>query len=319
MPVGSLGRAAIGAWVLIALIACSDDDPNMAPDASTDASTDGSAGSGGNFIPRRDAQVQATDPIQVCDRAVPSSCPDGLVCDMLIRLFPGESQFTIYTGCLEPARERGLGDPCDPDITNGTPYTTEGLTDLVFRDPCGEGLTCGPDPMIRDGASCRPICQSGRANENRLACREPNTYCVGSPLRESCIPAEGCDVTGQTGCRPGTNCYLRTNDTLDGFLAVCLPPQPELVPDGTACEYINHCQPGSSCLGPLSLPPTRWGQEMAFACRRGCTADGADEDAGVDDDAGVGGACPSGTSCSPFADTGLSLPGLSNPPYGQCE
>jgi hypothetical protein len=320
MPVGSLGRAILGAWVLIALTACSDDDPDTS-DASTDASADGSAGSGGNMIPRRDAGMQTTDPIQVCDRADPSSCPAGMDCDLLYRVFPGTNGFSVYAGCVEPARERDLGDPCDPDPTSTTPYMTEGLTDLVFRDACGPGLTCGADPTVKDGASCRPICQRGSEGEAPLACETPNTYCVGAQaLLEYCRQAEGCDVTGQTGCRTGEVCYLRTNDTLSAILGVCLPPRPMMAADGDACMFINECRPGSSCMGPISVAPRSW-EDEDYQCRAVCSTSGSDDDAGVDD-AGVdlpGGACAAGTTCSTFADKGLDLSGLSKPPYGQCD
>ena len=87
-------------------VACGDDDNPKGPG---DASTDGAVeAGGGNFIPRRDASVTPpTDPIAECDRFDPNSCPAGLVCDTLVRLFAGDDQLSIYAGCVTASpRER---------------------------------------------------------------------------------------------------------------------------------------------------------------------------------------------------------------------
>lgn len=162
MSARSLGRVVIGAWVLLSVTACGDDDAksDAGPDGSTDA---GTAGSGGNFIPRRDAAVAERDPIRQCDLADPASCPAGETCDVLVRQFAGEQALTIYAGCATTTAERALGDPCDPDFSATPPYQTPGLTDLVFRDQCGPDLVCGPDPDARGAGSCRPACHLGRA------------------------------------------------------------------------------------------------------------------------------------------------------------
>src|SRR4051812_16534961 len=186
----------------IALSACGDDDKTVpSNEAGVDASTDKDAG--GNFIPRPDASVAMTDPIRECDRFDPGSCPSGQVCDVLWRLFAGQDQLLPYSGCVEKTRERGAGDPCDPDLTNTTPYKTKGLTDLVFRDQCGPGLICGADPKVRGGTSCQPTCSSG-AFEPAVLCQDSRDFCVGnSQFQEFCLRSDGCDVTYQTGCKPG--------------------------------------------------------------------------------------------------------------------
>ena len=308
----------------VALAACGDDDSDK-PMPSSDGGVDASTDAGGHFIPRPDAAVATTDPIRACDQFDPNSCPSGQVCDVLVRLFPGQDQLTIYAGCVEKTRERGLGDPCDPDFTSTTPYQTKGLTDLVFRDQCGPGLICGADPKVRGGTSCQPACASGsfRAQPNPVLCSDPRDFCVGGgPFQEFCLRSDGCDVTYQTGCKANQACYLRPKDDLSGYLSVCFAAPAKPLADGAACETYNACKPGSSCNGPISKSFDQW-QDKDIMCRPSCTADGvvpnmADADAGADD-GGVSEGCRSPNKCLPFSKTGLSLQGITKPPYGQCE
>lgn len=310
------------AGVLSVAVACGDDDNSKGPgDASADAAVD----AGGNFIPKRDASVAPSDPIRECDRFDPSTCPAGLVCDVIVRLFSGEDQLSIYTGCVEPARERGLSDPCDPDVTSGTPYQTEGLADLVFRDQCGPGLTCAADPKVRGATSCQPACSTGQFGDNPSMCEDKKSFCVGAgAFREYCRPSEGCDVSAQTGCPSGLGCYLRPSDDGGGFLSVCFPQATMTIADGTACMAYNACRPGSSCNGPLTKAPAQWVQ-ADFVCRASCSANGtltagADADAGADDGGpGAGAACAAPKKCNTFAATGLDLSAIEDPPYGQCD
>src|SRR4051795_12541767 len=74
---------------LTGLVACGDDSSTGPADAATDAAV---VDAGGNFIPKRDASVAPTDPIIDCDRFGPDTCPAGLVCDVVVRLFAGEDQ-----------------------------------------------------------------------------------------------------------------------------------------------------------------------------------------------------------------------------------
>lgn len=306
------------------LVACGDDDNPKAGDAATDAAVD--AG-GGNFIPRRDASVAPSDPIVECDLLDPSTCREGLVCDVLVRLFAGETQLSIYAGCVTPQRERGLGDPCDSDVTAGTPYQTEGLRDLVFRDQCGPGLVCAPDPKIRGATSCQPTCSTGRFDGRAILCEDKKSFCVGSgPFQEFCRPSDGCSVTEQTGCGQGLNCYLRPSDDGAAFLSVCFPPAEMPLADGAACDAYNACRVGSSCNGPLSKAPIDWTQPD-YKCRAACSKPGTvapvDEADGGTDDGGTApapsGGCGSGLKCSSFAASGLDVSQINPPPYGQCE
>jgi hypothetical protein len=310
--------------ISLAIAACGDDDPKPSADASVDA---GSDSGGPGFIPRPDAGISENDPIRPCDIFNPDSCPSGQICDVLVRLFGGETEFTLYTGCVAETQERGIGDPCDPGFTGTTPYQTEGLRDLVFRDQCAAGLICTADPKIRGGTSCQPSCRSGRYQDGpAVMCEDSSSFCVAAgAYQEYCRPSDACDINGQTGCRPGLNCYLRPRDDGSGYLSVCFPPAEMLIPDGRPCETYNACRAGSSCNGPLNKAMADWDFEMDVRCRPSCSADGsvlpggADGDAGTDD-AGAGGAmCGSGTQCESFGDKGLNFTGIAKPPYGQCE
>jgi hypothetical protein len=316
------GRVLTGVLVMAGLVACGDDDTSKGPG---DASTDAAADSGGNFIPKRDAAVVQTDPIRACDRFGATMCPAGLTCDVLARLYVGDTGFTPYTGCVEPVRERGLGDPCDPDFTTTPPYQVEGLTDLVFRDPCGPNLVCAADPKSRGATSCRPSCSTGRFGDNPSLCEDTASFCVGSdPFFEYCNPSDGCDVIAQTGCPTGQNCYLRQSDDGVGVLSVCFPPAMPATADGAACNAYNACRRGSSCNGPISKAPSTWAM-ADFVCRPACAASGMtvandDGDAGADDGGtSTGSGCTAPLKCSAFAASGLNLSSIQTPPYGQCE
>jgi hypothetical protein len=318
-----IGRVLTGVLVMAGLVACGDDS---SPKGNGDASTDGAVEAGGNFIPKRDAAVAPTDPIRDCDRFDPSgTCPAGLTCDVLIRVFADTpTELSIYTGCVKPARERGVGDPCDPDFTTTTPYQTEGLTDLVFRDQCGPNLICAADPKARGATSCQPSCVTGRFGDSPSLCEDVASFCVGAQaFLEYCRPSDGCDVTAQTGCPAGQKCYLRPTDDGVGFMSLCFPPATPTIPDGTACDAYNACRPGSSCNGPLSKAPSQWVQ-ADYICRPSCAANGMtvanDGDAGADDGGtGTASGCPAPKKCSSFAASGLNLSSIQTPPYGQCE
>jgi hypothetical protein len=316
------GRVLSSVLVMVGLVACGDDDSPKGPgDASTDAAMD----AGRNFIPKRDAAVAPTDPIRDCDRFDPNSCPAGLTCDVLIRLFAGQTGPSIYTGCVTPARERGLGAPCDPDFTTTTPYQTEGLTDLVFREPCGPNLVCAADPKSRGATSCQPACVTGQFQDNPVLCEDTASFCVGVDTQylEYCHPSDSCNVTAQTGCPLGQNCYLRATDDGTGFVSVCYPPAMPVIADGAACNAYNACRPGSSCNGPIGKAPSEW-VKADYVCRPSCAANGTtvvdDGDAGADDGgAGTATGCPAPKKCSSFAASGLNLSPIQIPPYGQCE
>jgi hypothetical protein len=70
-------------------------------------------------------------------------------------------------------------------------------------------------------------------------------------------------------------------------------------------------------MGPLRLPLTSW-EDSDYLCRPACDGLSDDGDAGTDD-AGVEGACSGALSCSSFTRAGFDFPGVTKPPFGQCE
>jgi hypothetical protein len=281
---------------------------------------DASMDSGPTRIPRRDAAVSANDPIPQCDRADPNSCPAGDTCDLVIRRAPADTQFTVYPGCVTTRRERGLGDPCNLDLTKGELYTAPGLMDEVYTDPCGPGLICAPDRTVRGGATCQPLCSSGAVGDSTIDCKSDTALCLqSSDFVEFCRESERCDVAKQTGCNPGEACYMRpTNDALR-MLTICRSKPTMPVADGQSCMSYTACNPGSLCLGPVRVPPTAWA-DKDIVCRPVCSAASGEDDAGADEDAGVGrGGCKAKTQCVPFSESGLNYSAIPRPPYGQCE
>jgi hypothetical protein len=302
-------------WLSLAVlgVACGDDDA-LASDAGPGTMDASSADAGPGHIPRRDAAVSLTDAVPVCDRSDPLGCGAGEVCDLVIRRAPSEMQFSQYTGCVQARRERASGDPCDPDLTSGEPYSAPGLLDEVYTDPCADGLVCAPDRVVRGAASCQAVCASGQLGDAPLACQSNTALCLLSSVfaqLEFCRESERCDVAKQTGCRGGEACYLRPGPDGKSLLAVCraLPAMP--LANGQPCTGFYTCSPGSLCLGPVHLPPSRW-QQTDLRCRPVCGGAGSDQDAGVDD-------CKAGTLCTPFSESGLNLSSIPKPPYGQCE
>jgi hypothetical protein len=227
-------------------------------------------------------------------------------------------QFSIYTGCVDAQRQRAAGDPCDPHLTSGVPYSAPGLQDEVYLDPCAAGLICAPDRAVRGGASCQPACSSGLLGDSPFGCQSNTALCLSSgQFVEFCQESERCDVQKQTGCRPGEGCYLRPGTDGKSLLAVCRPLAEKPIANGEMCTGSYTCNPGSICLGPVHLAPTRW-QDADIRCRPACSG-GSDQDAGADDDAGVRGNCRAPAQCAAFSESGLKLSSIPKPPFGQCE
>lgn len=304
-------------------VACGDDgggssttptDAGMMSTGTMDSGTQGPM-----VIPRRDAQVTETpDPIAQCNRANPSACPAGEVCDVLVRRFAGDMQYTLYTGCVKAASERGAGDPCNPDITAGNVYEAEGLKDPVFRDPCGPGLVCAPNRQVRGGYSCQTACSGGQIDEP-FACEDPTALCASTDIAEFCRKADGCSVEKQTGCLGGEACYLLPSDDQKQLLAFCSPEPAMPDADGMPCRSLVSCKPGSVCLGPVRMPISSW-TDTNVICRPTCNGQSGQAPATSDEDAGVpSGLCSATTRCEPYSASGLLLSSIPAPPFGQCE
>jgi hypothetical protein len=301
--------------------ACGDDGETPAA-TPTDAGTTPKDGGGGPMvIPRRDAQVSETpDPITPCQRADANACPAGEVCDLLLRLFPGDMQYTLYTGCLKAERERGEGDPCNPDPTTGQPYQLEGLTDPLYRDICGPGLVCAPNRKVRGAFSCQTSCSSGAIGDQPFPCEDATALCASSQasLGEFCRKTDGCNIEKQTGCLGGEGCYLVPSDDQKQLLAFCSPEPAMPDNDGQPCRSLVTCKPGSVCLGPVNQPISAW-SDTNLLCRPACNGQSGQAPAN-DEDAGVpSGLCSATTRCAAFAESGLLLSSIPTPPFGQCE
>lgn len=299
------------------------DAPSSTPDGGGDAGE-----TPDDMLSRRDAQVTSDDPIPVCQRFDPTSCPAGEECKVVIRRAPGEVDFTIYEGCVEPGIERSAGAPCDPFAGLVDPYRIEGLVDEVYVDPCGEGLFCAADPEVRGLSTCQPACATASVSGYSRACTGTGQFCAGSgPYQQVCLGSDGCDPADPASCGEGRGCYLRFGDGATSVLSVCLPESTEPIADGESCldaatgtYFINACNPGSHCWGPVRVPPARW-VEADYVCRRGCVpGSGSGSDAGSEDDAGAPepGTCGSGFECIDFASSGLDVSAVGTS-FGACE
>jgi hypothetical protein len=307
-------------WVfggLSLLAACGDDDPPPSTGVQ-DAGLDG--GTAPNKIPRTDSGVPSDTAVPYCDRFDTTSCDGDTVCAEVIEVLPDTGDVQIYTGCVEVSDLRGPGDPC-------TPWNDryKGVSQEVYYDSCATGYVCSDDPDVRGATTCQPVCQTGAFGDDFVGCESKTAFCapVGA-YQEYCIESDRCDPTAQQGCDQGEACYLRLTDRADGYLTLCLPvpESAERIADHDACTYVNDCNLGSSCTGPVNLAPEDW-LAADYACRPLCTGQGADDnDAGTaDDDAGTstGDDCPGIATCVPFASSSLDLSALRKPPFGQCE
>lgn len=332
---GALGRLPVrGLWLLIAvgLGACNAGTTTVDAGAgSKDAGGDGDGdGDGTDQRPRSDADQQG-DPVPPCDRFDRFGCPAGQKCAIVIRRAPDEQGFGVYNGCVAAPKDRGLGAPCEQWSDE---YEASGLTDEVYLDPCEQGLLCAPDPAVARLFTCQPSCQSGRYQGFAPnLCEDPGAYCSSVPpitddpkpnrYLERCFAAADCDPADAGSCGQGRGCFPRLDDTGAAVLTECYAVQPEPVADFEACQFIDDCQAGSQCWGPVRVPPASWQAEERL-CRPSCTP-GAPPDAGAgdtdDEDAGMGGhngGCPAGTVCEPLSESGLSLMQV-GPVLGQCE
>jgi hypothetical protein len=320
---GALLFALSGPW----FFACGDSgQPKDAGPKDGSMSLDAGKDSGG-FIRRRDAQGATSDPVPMCNRFDPMPCGAGQQCRLVIRRAADAGQFLIYPGCIEGLDGRQLGAPCDPWGGQVQPYAADGLSDELYVDPCGAGLYCSADLTIRGHFTCQRSCESGKIQGQTeiVSCPSPTQYCTRSSsmatgLEEICRESDACDPSNPTSCGPGKGCFLRLADSGMSVLTLCLPVDPMPLADGSACQFLNDCNPGSSCWGPTLVPQSRL-TASDFLCRRSCraTGSGSGQDGG-DDDAGTGssGGCGRGTSCVSFSGSGLNLPSVAAS-LGQCE
>ena len=318
----------VGLWLgllaSLSLVGCSSESsPPVADDAAVevvDSGTNKDAGLGRR--PRPDQGTQG-DPLPACERFSPTACAAGQKCQVVIRRAPEEEQFSIYPGCVDRGKERGLGAPCVAwDVT----FEAPGLEDEIYVDPCAEGLICTNDPDVRNHMSCQPACETGMAGQP-YGCSSARAFCSSSagPLREVCVETEGCDPRDPNACGQGRACYVIPDDTITGVLGLCTPVISEPVPAGEPCSsFTAECEPGTICWGPTRVPPMRWVDEDLI-CRRACSADAdpSDFDAGDEQDGGAARGirapeCRRSEACVPFTESGLDNSTI-DAPFGLCE
>jgi hypothetical protein len=302
----------------------SDDRVDVIRDAATDAAAPPPPV---DMLPRRDAQVGGEDVVPECQRTDPASCATGERCAVVIRRPPEATDYTIYEGCVEAGGERGLGDPCAPFGGLVEPYRAAGLTDVVYADPCGDGLFCAPDFEVRGLNTCQRACASPSVTGYTVACEGAGEYCGGNqPFQQVCRTSDGCDPSDPMSCGPGRGCYLRLGDDIETVISLCFPEPDMPVADGESCideatgtYYINACSPGASCWGPVRKPPIRWANED-YLCRRACdpTLASAGADAGDDDAGTAADGCVGSRECVDFAASGLDISNI-RAEFGHCE
>ena len=278
------------------------------------------------MLPRRDAAIGGEDPIPDCSRGDTKPCAAGQRCAVLIRRAPDATDFTIAEGCVAAGATRGLGDPCAPFGGLDQPYRVPGLTDEVHVDQCGDGLFCASSVAVRGLNTCQPACAAQSVSGYDAPCEGAGEYCSGTgAFQQVCRKSDGCNPADPTSCGAGRGCYLRVGDDGMSVLSVCFPAPDMPVADGETCidamtgtYYINACNPGSSCWGPVRRPPTAWAI-ADYLCRRACDPGaGSGTDAG-DDDAGVGGSsCRGGQECVDFSESGLDISNVHGD-FGACE
>ena len=307
-------------WALLLLAACGDDagGDRTPGDGGADA---GGGTSGPGKIPRRPVMTPVKFPIKTCNRFDPLACGAGEECHVLVRRALGEDQFSITTGCVEDVQGRALGAPCDPWGGFGLTYQVPELLDEVHVDPCDEGLFCAPDAVVRSAYSCQRACD----NSNGIGCSSATQFCLATaddPFEDVCFESDACDPASVTDCGPGRGCYLRLNDSFTGVLSLCLTTAEMPAEDGESCASggsvsLSGCRAGSSCWGPVALPPERW-TEADYLCRRSCDLGtgvaASDADAGVE--GGASGACGVGAECVDVSVAGLEI--ASGASLGQC-
>jgi hypothetical protein len=323
-----------------ASFACGDDDDSSKGDAgvsgkgggggSAVGGKSGTSGSGGAatgpaMIPRPDGGISANDPVPPCTRGSTTTCKAGQICDLVIRRAAGDMQYTAYTGCVDPGRERGAGDICDLDLTKTPLYTTPGLIDEVHRDLCGPGLACAPDRSVRGLGRCQTECSSGALDPTEIPCASADEVCLqATQVSEYCRKQDGCDPVKQTGCLPnsGEICFLTPSDDWRRIVSICQPPYDMPTADGAQCGRFT-CNEGSACLGPSSQTPEQW-QQADIKCRRVCGGTGTGAGAAATDqveaDAGAPlGVCIGKSTCEPFTSPSTVLSSIPTPPRGLCE
>ncbi|PRP90766.1 hypothetical protein ENSA5_62000 [Enhygromyxa salina] len=175
--------------------------------------------------------------------------------------------------CVPVLGSQAVGEPC----TYGGPEEA--------TDNCDATSGCWNVEEIEGewSGTCHAFCTG---SDDDPMCAEGSQCLISSdPVVVFCIPT--CDPLVQD-CDEGLGCYWASNDFS------CILTQDD-IPAGQACGYINDCSPGLICVDGLALPSC----EDAACCTPYCELMAGDAQCD---------AIP-GTSCLPFFEQGLELPG----------
>jgi hypothetical protein len=249
-------------------------------DATSEVTTDPTLLESGSFIDPSDT----SEPPYGCDQWL-QDCPRGEKC-MPWANDGGNSWNATRCSPLD-ANPKAVGEPC----------TVEG-SGVSGIDDCELGAMCWNVDAETNMGECVAFCQGSEANPT---CADECSNCTlsGDGVLILCLPV--CDPLAQD-CGVGQGCYAT------GYDFACVP---DLSDDaegggaiGTACEFINTCDPGTVCANPEVVP----GCEGNGCCAPFCDVSGPDPcDAWLP-----------GTVCTPWYEEPPPTEGCSTGTIGVC-
>ncbi len=254
-------RGLVAIAIALTLAACPEKphDPGR-PDANVTTADSGSHVDTGSpstedaFVPPVDAYTPPTgacrSPAGECD-LMRQDCADGQIC---VFALPSEGATTPETVCA-PIFGSGAeeGRPC------------------CALNSCDRGLACVG--AVRDGDSCSTmgVC--------RRYCCGSSTVCAAGQICDRftssfeggvCDVTADCDLIAQTGCPTGQACYPGSTGLQ------CVGPSGANKHRRDACEYINDCEGGTTCIG-ITRGSERFDRCLGF-CRLRETPSGCSDD-----------------------------------------
>lgn len=175
--------------------------------------------------------------------------------------------------------------PLDPDPAEvGEPCTVTGVG-VSGLDSCALGSMCWDVDSETDQGYCVPFCSG---SDGARLCSDPNRECniTGNGVLTLCFL--NCDPLEPVPCPQGQGCYPADNRF------VCAPDDSaEGGGPFEACEFINACDPGSTCRGADLVG-------LCDAVAAGCCSPYCDT---------TGPTCPDGTQCVAYFEEGTTPPG----------
>lgn len=186
--------------------------------------SDSSSSTGASFIP--------TDPDAPCDPFL-QNCPEGEKCIA----YADRSSAWDTTGCFPVAP-----DPAEP----GEPCSME-ESPFSGIDTCDVGSMCWEVDADTLEGTCVALCTG---TLQMPACEEPSATCIIANDGALNVCLSTCDPLLQN-CRAGHTCNAVGPDF------ICLGEEvPDPVPEGGACEFLNECVPGTTCVSAVLYGPS---------------------------------------------------------------